>query len=401
MHEYDVLIAGGGLVGGSLALALRESGLRIGIIEQVFEAQRLASAAGDRALALSWGSSQILDQLGVWRDAASRKAVPIRRIHVSDRGHFGKVRLNAESLKISALGYVVRARTLEEEIARRLAATSIDLLCPARVVAVKAGNGAVHVSVMRGDESRAISARLLVAADGGNSTVRSLLEIPQRESDYGQTAIVTEVHTERANQGVAYERFTRSGPLAFLPLGNRLCSVVWTLRPGDVDELLALPEQAFCQRLRETFGDWLGRISLATRRQSFHLKLIEAQHMVGDRVVLIGNAMHQIHPVAGQGFNLGLRDVAVLAERIGAQIEFGADIGERRFLDDFARARKRDLTNVVQATNGLVHLFASHFPPLEAARNVGMLTLERWPSAKRLLMKYATGLGEGVSRLSI
>jgi 2-octaprenyl-6-methoxyphenol hydroxylase len=398
-HDFDLLIVGGGLVGGSLALALRESGARIGIIESTTESQRLSSPAGERALALSWGSAQILDQLGIWRNAALEKATPITRIHVSDRGHLGKVRLSAQSLGLAALGYVARARALEEGMARRLAMTSMAMLCPARVIGVKAGEDAVHVSLMREGESHALSARLLVAADGGHSTVRSLLGITQSESDYRQSAIVTEVQTEYSHRGVAYERFTASGPLAFLPLGDKRCSVVWTMKPEEVEETLARPEPEFCRRLQAAFGHWLGRITLAARRQAFPLKLIEAERMVDERVVLIGNAMHQIHPVAGQGFNLGLRDAALLAERIVAQLGFGADIGEKTLLDRYAEARQRDLKRVIRSTDGLVRIFSSDDPFVVTARNLGMLTLEGLPAAKRLLMRLAMGRAEPIPRV--
>lgn len=397
-HDFDILIAGGGLVGGSLALALRATGLRIGVLESQTNAQRLTSPAGERALALSWGSSQILDQLGIWRGAASQ-AMPITRIHVSDRGHFGKVRMSARSVDMPALGYVARARILEEEIVGGLALSSVKVVCPARVVGVKAGHDAVYVSLIREKESMNLSARLLVAADGGHSTVRSLLEIGQTVRDYGQTAIVCEVETERNNQGVAYERFTNTGPLAFLPVGKKRCSVVWSLKPEDAQELAAVSEQEFTARLQAAFGYWLGAVSLATSRQCFPLKLIRAERMVDDRVVLVGNAMHQLHPVAGQGFNLGLRDVAVLAERIVAQLGFGEDIGARPFLDRYAAARRNDLAGVIRMTDGMVRLFSTDDLITARARNLGLLALDNVQFAKRLLMVYAMGRGQGISRV--
>ncbi|QSA96679.1 2-octaprenyl-6-methoxyphenyl hydroxylase [Methylococcus sp. EFPC2] len=396
--DFDLLIAGGGLVGGSLALALRNTGLRIGIVESQPEAQRLAAPAGERALALSWGSVQILEQLGIWRGAAEQ-ATPITRIHVSDRGHFGKTRLSADRVDMPALGYVVRAKVLEAEIARLLQEGPVEWLCPARVVGVKAGPDAAHVSLNRNGISDTRSARLLVAADGGLSTVRSLLEIPQTVRDYGQTALVTEVATERNNRGVAYERFTRSGPLAFLPVGKRRCSVVWSLAPEEAEALRVEPEQAFIARLQAAFGYWLGELSPLTPRQCFPLKLVRAGRMVDERVVLIGNAMHQLHPVAGQGFNLGLRDVAVLAGHVDAQLGFAADIGDREFLDRYAGARRSDLDAVIRMTDSLVRVFSTEGAWAAGLRNAGMLVLDNLPAAKRLLMSYAMGRGQGVPRV--
>lgn len=395
--DYDLLIAGGGLVGGSLALALRGVGLRVGVIEPVTETQRQASSAGDRALALAWGSVQILDQLGVWR-AAESKATPIKHIHVSDKGHFGKVRLSAEREGVQALGYVAVARVLEDEIAGALSRAAIDVLCPARVVGVKAGGEGIHVAIRNGMESINLTARLLVAADGGNSSIRSLLEIGQTVRDYGQTGVVVEVDSDRSNNFVAYERFTTAGPLALLPIGNRKSSVVWTQKHEDAHELLALPEAAFLDRLQSAFGYWLGGLRLASGRQGFPLKLIRAERMADQRAVLIGNAMHQLHPVAGQGFNLGLRDVALLAEMLAVRHEFGEDIGEKQFLERFAAARQDDLAQVMRFTDSMVRIFSNDFPPLSVARNIGLLALDHCQPVKRLLARHAMGLGSRIPR---
>jgi 2-octaprenyl-6-methoxyphenol hydroxylase len=396
-YDYDLLIVGGGLVGGNLALGLRNSPLRIGMIESVPQTQRLAAASGDRALALAWGSAQILDQLGVWRAAKSR-AVPIKHIHVSDRGHFGKVRLSAQREGVDALGYVVTARVLEEVIAESLRRSSVVVHCPARIIGVKSGSDGVHVSMKQGGESHNLTARLLVAADGGNSTVRQLLEIGQSLRDYGQTAIVTEVSTERSNRFTAYERFTSSGPLAFLPAGKSVSSVVWTRKADDAEELLAMSDAEFTERLQAAFGFWLGRISLASARQGFPLRLVQAERMVEDRIVLVGNAVHQLHPVAGQGFNLGLRDVALLVEMLLAWFEFREDIGARAFLDRYARARQDDLSNVIRFTDSLVRIFSNDFVPLALTRNLGLVALDNWGQAKRFLAQYAMGLSDRIPR---
>ncbi len=396
-YDYDVLIVGGGLVGGSLALALADTALRIGVIESVPEDKRIASSAGDRALALAWGSAQILGQVGVWQ-GAEKKAAPIRHIHVSDQGYFGKLRMSAEREGVPALGYVATARTLEEEVALRLSQSPVTMICPASVIGLKAGSEAVHVSLREGNESINLTARLLVAADGGNSTVRKLLEIGQSIRDYGQTAIVTEVNTGKSGDFTAYERFTPVGPLAFLPVAKKRYSVVWTQKADDAAELLAMPDSAFTDRLQSAFGYWLGKIALASRRQAFPLKLIRAERMADERVVLIGNAMHQLHPVAGQGLNLGLRDVAMLAEMLVARLAFGEDIGERTFLERYAQARQADLDRVIRFTDSTVRIFSTDFAPVALARNAGLLALDRFQPGKRLLAQYAMGLGNRIPR---
>jgi 2-octaprenyl-6-methoxyphenol hydroxylase len=396
-YDYDVLIVGGGLVGGSLALALGHTGLRIGVIESVPEQQRLASSAGDRALALAWGSSQILGQIGVWQ-GAEEKAAPIRHIHVSDRGHFGKLRMSAEREGVKALGYVLTARSLEEEVAAKLVQSPATMICPASVVGLKAGGEAVHVSLRQGHASVNLTARLLVAADGGNSTVRTLLEIGQSIRDYGQTAIVTEVATGKSTDYTAYERFTPVGPLAFLPTAKKRYSVVWTQQADDAADLLATPEHEFVGKLQSAFGYWLGAITLASRRQAFPLKLIRAERMTDERVVLVGNAMHQLHPVAGQGLNLGLRDVALLAEMLCTKVQFGEDIGAKPFLERYAQARQADLDRVIRFTDSTVSVFSTDSAPLALARNAGLLALDLFLPGKRLLARYAMGLGNRIPR---
>jgi len=258
---------------------------------------------------------------------------------------------------------------------------------------LKAGPEGICVTLRHQGTELNLTARLLVAADGGNSSVRRLLDIPQRSNDYGQTAIVTEVATEQPNRHIAYERFTASGPLAMLPLSEQTSSVVWTLAPEEASEILLETETAFTERLQTAFGHWLGELRLLTRPQAFPLKLILTEHMTDERVVFIGNALHQLHPVAGQGFNLGLRDAAVLAEHLRTRLAFGEDPGTRSVLNCYAETRRRDLQPVIHFTDNLVKLFASDFPPLGFARSAGMTLLDCIPPAKRLLARYAMGYG--------
>lgn len=390
-YDYDVLIVGGGLIGGSLALALKPTAYRTAVVEAVSPGQRQAAPAGDRALALAKGSMQILAQLGVWTSLAPH-VVPIKMIHVSDRGHFGKTRLSAEREGVDALGYVITARQLEECIEKTLNESPINLICPAQVMGLKTTPEAIEVSLQQGGESVKVTARLLIAADGSASTVKSLLNIRQSARDYGQTALVTTVRMDSDPAFTAYERFTPSGPLAFLPLGNKTCSVIWTLRNDQAEAMMALSDEAFVRQLQDNFGYRLGRLSLCAPRRAFPLKLILAKEMTAKRVVLIGNAVHQIHPVAGQGFNLGLRDVAQLAELLIDRAAQGEDPGDVKFLGQFAKLRKRDHALIVGFTDNVVRLFCNDWGPLVMARNGGLLTLDHLPWAKHALAKYAMGL---------
>ena len=391
-NEFDVLIVGGGLVGGSLALALAHTSLRVGLVEAQTDEERQASSAGDRALALSRGTVQSLKALGVWEGTAAA-AMAIRHIHVSDRGHFGKTRLHAADCGVDALGHVVVARVLENAIQAKLRETAVIRLCPVRTMGVKAGPDRVHATLKQGQDQLQVSARLLVAADGGHSTVRTLLGVEQQIRDYGQTAVVTEVTTTKDTLNTAYERFTPSGPLAFLPLERRKCSVVWTLDTEAAEDAVRQGEGEFTARLQEAFGYWLGRIALASRPVGFPLRLIRADRMTDPRVVFIGNAMHQIHPVAGQGFNLGLRDAAMLAERIALQVQLQEDIGAPAFLESYALARRHDLERVVRFTDSLVRIFSNEFPPLVLGRNLALTAMDRIPMVKRLLSHQAMGYG--------
>ncbi|MEN8261440.1 MAG: FAD-dependent monooxygenase, partial [Pseudomonadota bacterium] len=258
-NDYDVLIVGGGLTGGCLVLALADSGLRIGLLEAISDEQRHNSPAGDRALALANATVRILDDLSVWYTVASQ-AAPIRSIHVSDRGHFGKVRLSADKENVDALGYVITARILEDAVAGAVAAIKgVERICPARVVGLKSGHETVFVSLMREGESLNVGARLVVGADGGDSSVRRLLDIGQKSRDYGQTAIVTLVKPEKNPAGTAFERFTSAGPLAFLPTHDGCCSVVWTLDHENAENAKALPDAEFLEQLQKGFGYRGGR----------------------------------------------------------------------------------------------------------------------------------------------
>ena len=397
-QDYDLLIVGGGLAGNSLALALKDTGLRMAIIEANTREQLYASPAGDRALALAGGTVKMLEALGIWQ-GIRQAATAIKNIHISDRGHFGKTRLSAQQENVDALGYVISARDIETHVARLADEANIELICPARVVGLMSGEDAIHVSLKRGDESFSLSAKLLVGADGGQSSVRKLLDIDQKATEYGQTALVTTVKTSVPHNNTAYERFTASGPLALLPNGNSGCAVVWTRTDEDAQALMAGSEKDFLSELQECFGYRLGELALAAPRRTFPLSLIRAEKMVSGRAVIIGNAAHQLHPVAGQGFNLGLRDVVALAEMIIEQHGDGQDIGAADFLNRYARARQKDHNLVIGFTDNVVRIFSNEWLALALVRNIGLTLLDHIPAAKALLARQAMGLVGRMPRL--
>ncbi len=397
-HDYDILIVGGGLAGNCLALALKDAGLHMAIIEANTREQLHNSPAGDRALALSAGTVKMLQALNLWEDIES-KATAIKDIHVSDRGHFGKARLSAKKQGVEALGYVISARDIETHVADRVEQSGIEQISPAWVAGLMSGLESVNANIKQEKKSLHLTAKLLVGADGGQSSVRRLLDIPQQVTEYGQTALVTTITSSLPHNNIAFERFTESGPLAMLPVNNEKCSVVWTRSTEDAEALMLLSEEDFLCQLQQCFGYPLGLLGLTAPRRAFSLSLIRAESMVLGRVVIIGNAAHQLHPVAGQGFNLGMRDVVQLAEMIIKQQENNADIGEPAFLEAYAEIRQKDHDQTIGFTDNLVKIFSSDWLPLAAARSVSLVVMDHIPSAKSLLAKHAMGLAGRLPRV--
>ena len=388
--DYDLIIAGGGLAGNCLALALKDTGLRYAIVEAVTHEQLHTSPAGDRALALAYGTILMLEKLHIWQ-GISTKATAIKNIHISDRGHFGKVRLSAQKERVEALGYVITARDLEDHVANLVKKSGIISFCPARVTGLNANTNEINVTLKQGNGDLNLSAYLLVGADGGSSSIRNLLGISQKICDYGQTALVTTVKSSLSHKNTAFERFTDSGPLAFLPLGKNQSAVVWTRTSPDAKNLMSGSESEFLAALQQCFGYKLGELSLCAPRRSFPLSLIRAEKMISNRAVIIGNAVHQLHPVAGQGFNLGLRDVMKLAQLLNEKPETNFDPGEHEFLSAYAQARQKDHDLVIGFTDNIVRIFSNDWMPLSALRNLGLGLLDNIPFAKSLLCNYAMG----------
>jgi 2-octaprenyl-6-methoxyphenol hydroxylase len=399
-YDYDLVIAGGGLAGNCLALALHDTGMRIAIVEAQSREQRQGSALGERALALAKGTVRLLEALNVWQGVA-HLATPIERIHVSDQGHFGKTRLSAQQEQVDALGYVIIARDLEEHVADLVEKTAIEQFCPARITGLMSDTRHICVNLQDSNATHNFTARLVAGADGGQSTVRRLSNISQKSTDYAQTALITTVKTELPHNRTAFERFTASGPQALLPLGENRCAVVWSRRPDEAEALLSMSDAAFIEALQQCFGYKLGELQLAAPRYAFPLILVQAERMVSGRAVLIGNAVHQLHPVAGQGFNLGLRDVVQLAEILQCRYAQGQDIGGGDFLAEYAVARQRDHNRVIGFTNSLVHLFSNTHAPVAAARSAGLTLLDQIPPAKAVLTRYAMGLAGRLPRVGV
>jgi 2-octaprenyl-6-methoxyphenol hydroxylase len=391
MGQYDVVIVGGGMVGASLACALSGRGLRIAIIEALQPAVRSEAGYDDRAIALAYGTKRIFSGLQLW-DRLAPEATPIHRIHVSDRGHFGMARMDRAEEGLPAIGYVVPARVigrvLDETVAR---IEGVDRWCPAMVTSVHREAGGVQLELSCDGVSVSLDTRLVVAADGADSIMREQFGIRHIERDYGQTAIVTNITPQLPHNNIAYERFTETGPMALLPMACDRCAVVWTVASEQADAVMALDEADFLAQLQERFGYRLGRLEKVGRRQAWPLRLVQARESVRERLALVGNAVHTLHPVAGQGFNLGVRDVAVLAEVLVDAFQAGDDPGSLAVLNRYGEWRHRDHRNVMIFTDGLARLFTLPLPALGVARSAGMLALDLLPPAKRWLTRMTMG----------
>jgi 2-octaprenyl-6-methoxyphenol hydroxylase len=397
VKQWDVVIVGGGMVGASFALALRTTKLRTLLIEGVSPESAAQPSFDERTTALGNGSRQIFESLGVWQ-AMAPEASAIRSIHVSDAGRFGVARLVASEQGVPAFGYVVPNRTIGRVLWQALRdSPNVTLAVPAQVKAASLRDEAVELEVIANGSTESIRASVAVAADGAGSVLRASAGIDADIEDYEQVAIVVNATTDKPNTGEAYERFTPSGPLAVLPTAGGGYTVVWAVRPERAKALTALDDEAFAAELLAAFGWRVGRWTRVGRRNTYPLALSRAAETVAGRVVLIGNAAQALHPVAGQGFNLGLRDAATLAEML-AGAAAAPDFAE--LLARFAEWRAADRKGVTRFTDGLVKLFGSDLPGAGLVRNFGLLLFDMSPAAKRALSRVSWGFAGRMPRLA-
>jgi len=399
--DYDLLIIGGGLVGASLACALDGLNMRIGLVEAAPLTVSEHPSYDDRTLALAQGTRRIFQTLGLW-EALAADAAPIRQIHISERGAPGFAHLDCRDEGVEALGYVAEARRIGAALLAKLPALRhVELLCPARLETVAIEPDAACAMIRFGDQPPVeLRTRLLVAADGAQSPVRQQLGIAALRWEYGQQAVIANVTPTAPHKNIAYERFTLDGPVALLPMSENRCAVVCTVNDADMPAVMALDDTGFLALLQERFGDRLGPFLRAGRRQAHPLFLLKSREHARPRVAIMGNAAHTLHPIAGQGFNLGIRDVAALAEVMADAHHAGADIGDEAVLNRYADWRRWDQRQTIAFTDALNRLFVNPLPPVRVARNLGLLAFDLLPPVKHWLARQAMGLDGRVPKLA-
>ena len=401
--QYDIVIAGGGMIGASLALALAPLGLRVAVVEAVARGETRQPSFDDRSTALSRSTQRMFEAMGLWDDVIPA-ATAIRRIHVSDRGRFGFSHIDAAQQGVDALGYVVINRVLGDVLQSALAkAETVDVYCPARVVDIDTGGVSATATIEAdGGDQFPLDCQVLVAADGANSTLRPMMGICATKTDYGQHAIIGNLLPEKPLDNCAYERFTDDGPLALLPVTEDRAGFVWIVSSDDAERVLALDDETFLDELQTAFGYRVGRLSRVGKRAAYPLSLSKAVRLAAERAVLVGNAAHGLHPVAAQGFNLGMRDVAALCDCIAdaRSADPAADLGDADLLARYAEWRRSDQGKLVRITDGIVRLFGSSSLPLKAARNIGMLGFDLVPGVRSVFAKHMMGLAGRLPRLS-
>ncbi|AKJ41217.1 2-octaprenyl-6-methoxyphenyl hydroxylase [Pragia fontium] len=386
----SVIIVGGGMTGATLALslsALSGGRVKVDLVEAVVPEATEHPGFDARAIALAQGTCQQLTRMSIW-PALADCATAIKTVLVSERGHSGMVTLKAADYGLPAVGQVVELHDVGSRLFSLLRkAPNITLHCPAKVVQVSRDIEKAQVTL---DNGESLSASLLVAADGSFSSVATSLGMSWHEDDYQQVAVIANVTTELPHEGRAFERFTPQGPLALLPMSKGRMSLVWCMSQDRQAEAMAWDEQTFIQQLQQVFGWRLGAILTAGKRSSYPLRLRTARQSISHRLALVGNAAQTVHPIAGQGFNLGLRDVISLAETLSQAAQQNEDLGSYGVLHRYSQRREPDRQATIGLTDGLIHLFANGYGPLIVARNLGLIAMDncellRLPLAHRTL----------------
>lgn len=399
MQNVDVAIIGGGMVGLALAAALADTELRVAVIEGREPERELSALPDIRVSALSRASERILRQVGAWQGIEARRMAPYDKMEVWEQDSFARIAFDAARLAQPDLGHIVENRVIQLALLDRVSQLpNVTLMMPEQCQSMAFGEHEAWLSLASGKH---LTAKLVVGADGANSWVRQQLDIPLTHWDYGHSAIVANIRCSDPHGQTARQIFRPDGPLAFLPLGEPdLCSIVWSLPPERAAELVAMPEQAFNKHLTAAFDHRLGLCQVEGERQAFPLRMRYARDFVRERVALVGDAAHTIHPLAGQGVNLGLLDAASLAQEIKALWQQDKDIGAKANLRPYERWRKAEAAKMIASMQGFRDLFSGSHPAKKLVRDIGMLFVDKAPGLKDEFMRRALGLSGHLPELA-
>ncbi|MDG3087140.1 FAD-dependent 2-octaprenylphenol hydroxylase [Vibrio hannami] len=391
MQSFDITIIGGGMVGLTLAAALKNTDLRIAIVEGNKPAEDLDLLPDVRVSALSRASELILRNVGAWPGIERRRLSPYNAMEVWEQDSFARIEFNANNLGQPNLGHIVENRVIQLALLDQVSKQhNVTMFMPAKCQSMVMGESEAWLTL---DNSQSLTTKLVVGADGANSWVRQQADIPLTNWDYGHSAIVANVKTERAHDSVARQSFSPMGPLAFLPMSEpQMSSIVWSTDPNRAEQLLAMPDEEFNKHLSAEFDMKLGRCKVIGERQAFPLKMRYARDFALERIALVGDAAHTIHPLAGQGVNLGLLDAASLAQTLVNIWKEGEDIGLRSNLRNYERWRKAEAAKMIAAMQGFKDLFEGDNPAKKLFRGIGMKLAAQLPGAKDEIMKRALGL---------
>ncbi|MEN8169781.1 MAG: UbiH/UbiF/VisC/COQ6 family ubiquinone biosynthesis hydroxylase [Pseudomonadota bacterium] len=398
-HDFDLLIVGGGMVGASLACALGNSPLRVGVVESHPAQTEWPEESYDiRVSAITRATEKVFQMVGAWDGMVSRRITPYAAMQVWDATGSGSIGFDCADLGEKNLGYIIENRVILAALLERMSEFgNIELFCPTQVSALQRDETAATLTL---DDGRSFTSSLIVGADGANSWVREQAGITTTGWPYEQTAVVATIKTAQHHKGVAYQRFMPEGPLAFLPMPGGLSSIVWSTTPERAAELSEMEEGQFLAQLQQAFGDKLGEMESTGPRGAFPLLLRHANRYSDERLVLVGNAAHAIHPLAGQGLNLGVSDIAALAEVLLAAYAEKQGIGELSVLRRYERWRKADNVTVMAAMDGFKRLFSNDIVALKLVRNLGLTLADNAGPAKNMMMRRALGLSGDLPRLS-
>jgi 2-octaprenylphenol hydroxylase len=399
MVNYDVLIVGGGIVGLTQALALQGSGLSIGLIEAQASQGMPKGDAGLRVTALTLASQTILERLGAWQHLDKKRLTPYTDMQVWDQDSFAKIDFTAAQVKQTELGYIVENQAIRHSLwIEAQSSAAIQILAPSSIERLAFGQQECFVTL---DDGSHVSARLVIGADGAHSKVKQQANLAQVFWDYDQRGIVATIKTEHAHHNIARQVFTPTGPLAFLPLWEpNQCSIVWSQDEEHAQRLLALPSADFDKALTAAFGAQLGLCETISQRQSYPLTMRYLRQWVDDGVAVIGDAAHTIHPLAGQGANLGMLDALALAEQICSLVQQDKDFSQAKNLRPFERWRKTETVKMIAVMETFKRLFSGRQPVKKLLRDLGLSAVNHIPLAKKTIIKQAMGLTGELPRMA-